>query len=1026
MIDMKKFENPENQDRGAPFWSWNTKLDKAKLMRQIEVFKDMGFGGYHIHPRVGLDTKYLSEEYMECVKLCVEKGKSLGLYTYLYDEDRWPSGYGGGKVTMKPEYRATHLLFTTVSYEESQIDNIPDYQANFAIGVRTDAGKLLATYDVVLDSKGKMIKYKKIEKHMQAEGTKWYAYIEENPVHSWYNHGAYVDVLNKEAIDCFLEEIYAAYYREVGNEFGKFVPAIFTDEPHMTYKTNLESPFDKNDIFLPWTLSIEEEAKENYGIHLLEDLPKLFWENGDDLSFRYGYHCVLADLFENAFAKNIGQWCKEHKIDFTGHYLYEENLFMQNRSNGDLMRMYRHMDVPGMDLLLDEVALTTGKQIQSIVHQYGKKGAMAEAYGVTNWAFDFREYKFQSDWQAALGVTLRVPHLAAMSLRGESKRDFPASIFYQAPWYKEFKNLENHFARTSYALKQGEPKVRIAMIHPLESYWIAYGTEAQTAKVRKKQNETFLTLTEWLLKNSLDFDYLDEALLPELFEEKHLAFGEMQYDVVLVPPLSTIRNSTVEILNTLFEAGKEVIYIEKKPTRINGKRCDKTKALQGKCISNDKEEVLKSLEQYREVEIRNANGSKNENYIYQMKVLGDDKILFIAPVEKREKDTVTAIALQVEVLGNYHVEIWDTMSGQKSAAVYTVKEEKTIIESSLYRNDSLLLYMKKMEDVEEVKEVRGTELCALKQCTENLARWQCPELIEYALEEPNVALLDQAEFSIDRCAYEGKEEILRIDTLLRNRFGYRARNSSMAQPYSYEEKDEEHALTLRYMVNSEIDMTEEVLLAIEDRECVSVKWNGTNCTGDDEGWYIDEDIRKMKLGVLQKGQNILEITLPYREKTNLEAVYLLGDFSVDVVGDDFVLRSRQKHIKFGNVVGQGLDFYGGNIRYLFEVPVVNGALKISVPGYRGSCIGVSVDTKEKGAIIIAPYECYIGDLANGTHTVEIVLYGNRYNTLSHLHDTNKAHEEMSFPRFWRTQGDEWSYEYQLRAMGIMGEVEIYC
>ena len=57
---------------------------------------------------------------------------------------------------------------------------------------------------------------------------------------------------------------------------------------------------------------------------------------------------------------------------------------------------------------------------------------MSEEYGVTNWSLIFVSFKFQGDWQAALGITLRVPHLSMMSMEGEAKRDFPASIFYQA------------------------------------------------------------------------------------------------------------------------------------------------------------------------------------------------------------------------------------------------------------------------------------------------------------------------------------------------------------------------------------------------------------------------------------------------------------------------------------------------------------------------------------------------------------------------------------------------------------------
>ena len=92
----QEFKNPSAEFRGAPFWAWNNRLNKEQLVKQVGYFREMGMGGYHIHCRTGLDTEYLGEEFMDCVKSCEEEGKKQGLFTYLYDEDRWPSGAAGG------------------------------------------------------------------------------------------------------------------------------------------------------------------------------------------------------------------------------------------------------------------------------------------------------------------------------------------------------------------------------------------------------------------------------------------------------------------------------------------------------------------------------------------------------------------------------------------------------------------------------------------------------------------------------------------------------------------------------------------------------------------------------------------------------------------------------------------------------------------------------------------------------------------------------------------------------------------
>lgn len=98
-ISLEEFKNPPREYRGMPFWSWNCKLEMEELERQIEELKEMGFGGFFMHVRTGMDTPYLSDEYMEMVRGCVEKAKAEGMRACLYDEDRWSSGAAGGLVT---------------------------------------------------------------------------------------------------------------------------------------------------------------------------------------------------------------------------------------------------------------------------------------------------------------------------------------------------------------------------------------------------------------------------------------------------------------------------------------------------------------------------------------------------------------------------------------------------------------------------------------------------------------------------------------------------------------------------------------------------------------------------------------------------------------------------------------------------------------------------------------------------------------------------------------------------------------
>ena len=43
------FAKPTAEYRGTPFWAWNGNMEKDELLRQIEIFKEMGLGGRHMH-----------------------------------------------------------------------------------------------------------------------------------------------------------------------------------------------------------------------------------------------------------------------------------------------------------------------------------------------------------------------------------------------------------------------------------------------------------------------------------------------------------------------------------------------------------------------------------------------------------------------------------------------------------------------------------------------------------------------------------------------------------------------------------------------------------------------------------------------------------------------------------------------------------------------------------------------------------------------------------------------------------------
>jgi hypothetical protein len=84
-MDQATFRTLPPTFRAAPFWSWNDDLEPEELVRQVGLMDEAGWGGFFTHSRVGLVTPYLSEQWMECVRVTVAEAKRRGMAAYLYE-----------------------------------------------------------------------------------------------------------------------------------------------------------------------------------------------------------------------------------------------------------------------------------------------------------------------------------------------------------------------------------------------------------------------------------------------------------------------------------------------------------------------------------------------------------------------------------------------------------------------------------------------------------------------------------------------------------------------------------------------------------------------------------------------------------------------------------------------------------------------------------------------------------------------------------------------------------------------------
>ncbi|MBJ9987859.1 glycosyl hydrolase [Paenibacillus sp. S28] len=523
----EQLKNPPSRYRPVPLWSWNDKLDSSELIRQIEEMHQAGIGGFFMHARGGLQTPYMEEEWMEAVRVSIEKSRKLGMEPWLYDENGWPSGFGDGKVpALGIEYQQKRLAVEYAPFNH-RTDGI------IALYKRTEQGFRL------LDLK-------------EIDNADLRVYYEVNPY--------YIDTLSKQAVGAFIREIYDTYWERFGELYGSILKGVFTDEPQFARRQ------------LPWSFDLAAAFEQKCGYSLLPHLPALFTETEHYRKVRYDYWYCVTELFTEAYAKQIGDWCGSRGWSATGHVVDEQTLMDQVTSVGDPLSFYEYLQIPGCDWLGRFVGddPIVPKQVSSVARQLGKSQAITESFGCSGWNVSLQELRRIGEWQFVHGINLMCPHLQSYSLQGLRKRDYPPSLFYQQPWWPDYRLFNDYFARLSMLLSEGHRQAEVLLLHPIRSAWVLQ--EGTDASASEQYHHAFVQLSRWLCQSLIGHDYGSEFMIERHGEVRGDRFrvGNATYSVVIVPPGVTMGSTTSELLLRFVRNGGTVLAYGPFPRLVGG------------------------------------------------------------------------------------------------------------------------------------------------------------------------------------------------------------------------------------------------------------------------------------------------------------------------------------------------------------------------------------------------------------------------------------------------------------------------
>lgn len=1003
--------NPSAAYRGKPFWSWNGKLNPDELIRQIGIFKDMGMGGYFMHSRTGLQTRYLGREWFDCINAAADAGTALGMESWLYDEDRWPSGSAGGLATREVGHRMKYLRLIVNRSGATDAWPPPEH--------------LVAAFCGKLDGLD-LTSYRRLDYGAKADpGEHLLLFIWDTMrADSFYNGAAYLDTMNRAAADNFLRVTHDAYRDACGKRLGTSIRGIFTDEPHRGFvfcRSNGVAWVENPEWATPWTHALPEAFRAAFGYDLIERLPELFLRlEGRRLSpVKWAYMEICQRLFLENWAQPLHARCRDLGLLLTGHVLHEDTLAAQAVPCGSMMRYYPYLDYPGVDILGSRNEhFWVVKQLASVARQFDRPWMLSELYGCTGWQTDFADHKRIGDWQALFGINVRCHHLSWYSMAGEAKRDYPASISFQSAWYPEYAAVETYFSRLHVLLKSGRPVCDVLVINPVESLWaqihVDWATWLRTTDPAiTALEEVYQKVFAALAGAQIDFDYGDEAHLAEHASidptDSTLHLGTMRYRVVLVAGMETLRASTLRLLQDFRRAGGTVIFAGPPPIYIDAHHSTEPAAFYAtaQTVLVEGPELANAVRHHSPAAQKLALSDNGFGLFCQVRTEGESCIVvLINPSSTRHYDNVT-----IRLHHAAPVTELDALSG-RALAIETVAEDSgTLRWRTSFRplQEHIFICGSVVPDTKAAAAVTAG--------TKNAIAGD----FDYTLDEPNIAVLDTAEFSVDGGPWEEAREILRVEKALSERLGLPLRGGQMVQPWAREDAPGAAGtpLTLRFHFEVKSLPQSPVELALEQPQEFIITLNGKSIPAPSgDTWFIDPCLRTVTLpsDTLQAGANTLELHCHYREGIDLEAVYLLGTFGVRPgPGSRVTLTQLPVRLGVGDWTRSGLPFYSGRIR--LQIPVAySRRLEISPMG-AATLVVKNTATGKSQILPWQPFVCDLDGLADEQSLVAVEWVLTRRNTFGPLHLTPMDSPTVG-PMHFRTEGENWSDNYQLTPVGL--------
>ncbi|MCX6335430.1 MAG: glycosyl hydrolase [Bacteroidia bacterium] len=998
-----EFAAPSAEYTTAPFFVWNYKITKQEIDNYLNDFKEQGSLQVFIHPRPGLVTEYLSDEWFELFRYTVDKGKEMGMKVWIYDENSYPSGFAGGNVPdqMPESYNQGQGLKMT------RVETLPDTAEKYYLCLKEEGdGKFADVTATVEGEKGKTGKYLLFSKTYNGKS-------------DWYGGFSYVDLLYPGVTQKFIDITMTGYEKNIGSDFGLTVPGTFTDEPQINSPGGIR-----------WTPDLFEEFQKKWNYDLRTQLPSLYDEVGDWKKVRHNYTQTLLQLFIDRWAKPWYKYCEDKNLKFTGHYWEHE--WPNIRPGGDNMAMYAWHQMPAIDMLFNQWDDSTTraqfgnvravKELASAANQTGRQRKLSETYGGSGWELTFTDMKRLGDWEYALGVNLMNQHLTYFTLAGARKYDYPQSFDYHEPWWNDYKYINNHYARLSMALSSGRQINNILVIEPTTSCWL-YDSYAKRNPKYADIGQTFQTFITKLEKSQAEYDLGSENMIRDMGSVRSGKFivGQCEYSTVVLPPMmENLDMQTFKLLKNFVTSGGTLVAFSE-PSSLDG---SENKELNNFFVKNagkihSQTELNSSAisKYFNNADLKFSKFTYGDLY-HHRRQLADGQVLFLVNSSLTEQ-----VSGSLLVKGPAAYEL-NTLTGEVSGYPWSQEGDTIALDFSMPPAGSLLLFIPKVYDERHITPFKPKDLNPLISVSP----------MKTSRDSQNVMTIEFCDLTVGGETINDMHNISAADKVYKY-YGFKNGNPwNTSVQFKTRTVDRDTfgvntGFTATYYFNVKENFDYSAFKASVERPYLwRVTMNGTEVKPEEGKWWLDREFGVFKIGYLvRKGENTITLNAsPMKVHAEIEPVYIIGNFSVIPADKGWTIEAPAKELRAGSWKEQGMPFYSWGITYSREFKIDNaeGHYLVSLNNWKGTIAEVTVNGIRATAIAFPPYQSDITNLIKaGVNKVDVKVIGSLKNLLG-PHFNNPRPGLVSPGHFRNVKSYPAGKEYQLLDYGLMEEFNL--